>query len=117
MAQHALRGQHDQRLSPWPARLPAQHVEVLRSRGRLANLHVVFRGQLHKSFQARAGMLWALPLVTVRQKQHDSRWKIPFVLPRADELVDDHLSAVGEIPELRLPQNERLRVVAAETVF
>src|SRR5215471_14420183 len=108
MTQHTLRGQHDQRLSPRPARLPPQHVEVLRSRGRLANLHVVFRGQLHKSLQARAGMLRALPLVTVRQKQHDSRWKIPFVLARADELVDNHLRAISEISELRLPQNERL---------
>src|SRR6266849_2083709 len=62
-------------------------------------------------------MLRSLALVSVRQKHHEPRRKVPLVLTGADELVDDDLRAVGEIPELRFPQNERLRIVAAETVF
>src|SRR5467141_5227779 len=117
MAQHALGCEDDEWLAPRTARLPAQHVEILGGGRRLANLHVVFRGELHEAFQTRAGMLWSLALVAVRQKHHQPRRQIPFILARADELVDDHLRAIDEIPELRFPQNERLGVVAAESVF
>src|SRR3712207_8411703 len=34
----------------------------------------------------------------------------PLGLPGADELVDDHLRAVDEVAELRLPQHQGLRV-------
>src|SRR6202158_3160780 len=117
MPQHALGREDDEWLAPRTARLPAQHMKILRRRRRLANLHVVFRGELHKALQARSGMLWSLALVAVRQKHHESRRKVPLVLARADELVDDDLCAVGEIPELRFPQNERLGIVAAESVL
>src|SRR6266576_1406294 len=62
-------------------------------------------------------MLRSLSLVSVRQKHHEPRRKVPLVLTGADELVDDDLRAVGEISELRFPQDKRLRIVAAETVF
>src|SRR6202165_4966135 len=117
MAQHALGREDDERLAPRTARLPAQHMKILRSRRRLANLHVVFRGELHEARQPRAGMLWSLALVAVRQKHHQPRRKVPLVLTRADELVDDDLCAVGEIPELRFPQNERLGIVTAKSIF
>src|SRR5882762_2245801 len=117
MAQHALGREDDEWLAPRTARLPAQHMKILGSRRRLANLHVVFRGELHEALQARAGMLWSLALVAVRQKHHEPRRKVPLVLARADELVDDDLCAVGEIPALRFPHNERLGIAAAESVF
>src|SRR6266852_6708286 len=117
MAQHALGREDDERLAPQAAHLAAQHVEILcRGRG-LANLHVVFRSELHEALQARAGMLRSLALVAMRQKHHQTGRKVPLVLARADELVDDHLRAVGKISELRFPQNERLGIVAAESVF
>src|ERR1700687_71933 len=116
MAQHALGREDYKRLAPWTPRLPAQHMKILRSRRRLADLHVVFGGELHEAFQTCAGMLWSLALVAVRQKHHEPRRQIPFILARADELVDDHLRAVGEIPELRFPQNERRRIVAANAI-
>src|ERR1035438_6002314 len=62
-------------------------------------------------------MFRALALVAVRQKHHQTRRKIPFVFGGADELVDDHLRAVYEIAELRLPENQSFRIVAAETIF
>src|SRR5713226_7987323 len=117
MTQHALGREDDKRLAPHAAHLAAQQVEILRGSRRLADLHVVFRGELHEALEARAGMLRSLALVAVRQKHHETGRQIPFIFAGADELVDDDLRAVGEITELRFPQNERLRIVAAETVF
>ncbi len=65
----------------------------------------------------RVRVLRALPLVAVRQQHHQAREQAPLVLAGAEELVDDHLRAVGEIAELRLPQDERFRVVAAVAVL
>ena len=53
-------------------RLPPQQMKILRGGGGLANLHVVARGELQKSFDARAGMLRALAFVAVREKHHDA---------------------------------------------
>src|SRR5260370_3161433 len=117
MAQHALGREDDERLTPQAARLATQHVEILRGGRRLVDLHVVFRGELQEGFGACAGMLWTLAFIPVRQKHHAPRRKVPLVLARADELVDDDLRAVGEIAELRFPQNERFGIVAAESVF
>src|SRR5260370_23892217 len=62
-------------------------------------------------------MLRSLALIAVRQKHYKARWEVPLVFARADELIDDHLRAVGKIAELRFPQDERLGIVAAESVF
>src|SRR5215813_12568673 len=117
MSQHALRSENHQRLAPRTASLTAQHVEILRGVRRLTDLNVFFTGQLQKTFDARAGMFRALAFESVRQEHDNAGWKIPFVLAGADELVDDHLRAVHEISELRLPQNQRFGVVAAEAVL
>src|SRR5580692_12129164 len=117
MPQHALWREDDQRLAPHAARLPAQHMKILRGRRRLTDLHVVFRSKLHETLKARAGMLRSLPLITVREQKDQPAWQIPFVFRSAQKLVDDPLRAVGKIPELRLPHNQRLRIVAAEAVF
>src|SRR5216684_109499 len=117
MAQHALGREDDKRLAPHAAHLAAQQVEILRGGRGLANLHVVFRGELHEALHACAGMLRPLAFVAVRQKHHETRWKVPFIFASTDELVDDDLRAVGKIAELRFPQNERFGIVAAETVF
>jgi len=34
----------------------------------------------------------------VRQQQHDAGREIPLILSRADELIDDHLRAIGKSP-------------------
>src|SRR5579871_913103 len=62
-------------------------------------------------------MLRTLPLVAVRQEQNESSRKSPLVFAGAQELVDDDLRAVDEVAELRFPQDERLGIVAAESVF
>src|SRR5258708_14357278 len=117
MPQHSFRSKDDERLTPGATNLAAQQVKILRGGGRLADLHVFFAGELHKTFDARAGMLRALSLVAVREKHDQTRGEVSFVFTGADELVDDNLRAVGKIPELRFPQNQGFRVIAAKTVF
>src|SRR5208337_4474756 len=65
MPEHALGREHDERLAPQAARLAPQQMKILRGGGRLADVHVAFGGQLHKSFDARAGMFGSLAFVTV----------------------------------------------------
>src|SRR5581483_5988147 len=98
--------EHHQRLAPRTQRLPPQHVEILRGSGGLAELDVVARGELQEALDARAGVLRPLAFVAVRQQQHQSGEQAPLVLARGDELVNDDLRAVGEVPELRLPQHQ-----------
>src|SRR6266436_4267222 len=100
---------------PRAARLGAQHVERLRGAGGLANLHVVLSGELQKKFDTRTVMFRALAFKSMRKQQYEPGGKIPFIFTGTDELIDDDLRAVDEIPELRFPQNEDLRIVAAET--
>ena len=92
-------------------------MEILRCVGRLADLDVVFSGELKKTFEACAGMFRSLAFKAVGEKQDDAGGKIPLILTCANELVDDDLRAVNEIPELRFPQNKSFGIVAAETVF
>ena len=92
-------------------------MKILRRGRGLADLDVVARRQLQKALDARAGMLRPLPFVAVRQQHHHAGEQIPLVLARGDELVDDDLRAVREIAELRLPQHQRLGIIAAEAVL
>ena len=108
MAQHALGGEDDERLAPGEQRLAAQQVEVLRRGRGLADLHVVLGAELEVALDAGARVLRPLPLVAVRQQQHDAGEQVPLVLAGGDELVDDDLRAVGEVAELRLPADQRL---------
>ena len=98
-------------------RLPPKQMEILRRIGRLADLEIVARRQLQEAFDARAGVFRALPFVAVRQQQHDAGKQSPLVFAGADELVDDCLRDVDEVAELRLPQHQRLGIIAAVAVF
>ena len=117
LPQHSLRRENNQRFSPFPHRLSPQHVEVLRRGARAGKFGVVARRKLKEAFHARAGMFRPLPLIAVR-KQHDQSGKqAPLFFARGDELIDQHLRAVGEIAELRLPQSKRFGIVAAIAIF
>ena len=62
--------------------------------------------ELQKALRARGGVLGALALQPVRQ-QHDQVAEVsPLLLAAGDEVVDDGLGAVGEVPELRLPHGQ-----------
>ena len=58
-----------------------------------------------------------LPFVAVRQQHHQAAHALPLRVRRGDELVDDHLRAVREVAELRLPERERGRVGEAVAVL
>ena len=55
-------------------------------------------------------MLRSLPFVSVRQEQRKSAHASPLHFARTDELVDDDLRAVGEITELRFPDDQLIRL-------
>ena len=117
MAQHALGREDDERLAPGAQRLAAQQVEILRGGRGLADLDVVARGELQVALDAGAGVLRALAFVAVRQQQHEAAEQAPLVFAGGDELIDDDLRAVGEVAELRFPQHQGFRVVAAVAVL
>ena len=56
--------------------------KILRGSRRLADLHVVARGELQKALDARAGMLRALAFVAVRKQHDESGEQIPTCLRR-----------------------------------
>ena len=56
-------------------------------------------------------------LVAVRQQQRQPAQPAPLGLPRGNELVDHHLGAVGEVPELRLPNDQFMRRGGGVAVF
>src|SRR5260221_12782072 len=62
-------------------------------------------------------MFWALALVAVGQKHDDSREQSPLVFARAHELINHRLGDVNEIPELRFPKNQYLRIIAAVSIL
>ena len=102
-------GRHDdQRALLGDARLAAQQVEVLRRRRQVRHADVALGGELQEALEAGAGVLRARALVAVRQQQRQARGLAPLGQAGDDELVDDHLRAVDEVAELRLPEDERL---------
>src|SRR3954466_9813748 len=90
-------------------RLLSQHVEVVGRIRRLRHCERILGSQLEEPLQASGEVVGALTFVAVRQQQDDARLLSPLRLTRNDELINDRLSAVGEITKLRLPEDERLR--------
>ena len=55
-------------------------------------------------------MFGSLSFKAVRQKQNNAAHAQPLRLARRQKLINDHLRAVGEVAELRLPQDEGVGV-------
>src|SRR5579862_2891278 len=117
MPEHALGRENDQRLAPMRQCLSTQQMKVLRGVGWLADLEIVTRGQLQKSFDACAGVLWSLAFVAMRQKQNDAGEQVPLVFAGADKLIDHGLRNVGKIAKLRFPQHQCFWIVAAVAIL
>ena len=62
-------------------------------------------------------MFGALPFVAVGQQHHQTRHPQPLGFGGGNELVDDDLSTVGKIAELRFPQRQRLGLGGRVAVF
>ena len=84
-------------------------MEVVRWRRAVANLHVVFRAELEITFQPRRRVFGALAFIAMGQQHDETTHAQPLVLARTNELIDNHLRAIGEIAELGFPQNQHLR--------
>ncbi len=106
--QQRLRGHDHQRTLLGYAGLAAQEVEVLRGRREVRHADVPLRGERQEALEAGRGVLRAGALVAVREQQRQPRGLSPLREAGDDELVDDHLRAVGEVAELCLPQHEGL---------
>src|SRR5581483_11056614 len=115
--QHAFRGEDNQRFAPFPERLAPQQMKILGRGGRLADLDIVARGELQVTFDARTRVLRPLALVAVWQEKHESGKQVPLVLAGAHKLIDDDLATIGEVAELRFPQDQRLGIIAAVSVL
>ena len=117
VAQHRLRRHGDQRLAERPFQLASQHVEEVRRRREVDDLHVVFGAELQIAFESGRGVLRTLAFVAVRQQTDEARHTQPLALARRDELVEHDLRAVGEVAELRLPQGKRVGLGERIAVF
>src|SRR5215472_13225256 len=90
---------------------------VLRRCGWVDDLQVVLGRYLKQPLQPRARVLGTLPLITVRQQQHQSVEPLPFVVRAGDELVNIWLGRIPEIPVLRLPRDQSIRAIETITVL
>ena len=108
-AQQALGGEDDQRPRLADQRLAAQQVEVLGGGGRVGDADVALGAEGEEALDAGAGVLRARALVAVRQQHRQAAGLAPLRLAGDDEAVDDHLGGVGEVAELRLPEDQRAR--------
>ena len=106
---HRLRGEDDHRPVLAAERVLAQQVEVAGRGRRLGHGECVTSRQREEAFDPRRRVVRTLPLVAVREQQHDTGLLLPLRLTGRDELVDDGLRAVDEVAELRLPERQRLR--------
>src|ERR1700686_2242300 len=103
MTEHSLGSENDERLSEAaPVRtavhLAAQHMEVLRGGAGVDHLHIVFGAELQEALNAGAGVLGTLALITVRQQQHQAARLGPLGFGARDEIIDQNLRAISEIP-------------------
>ena len=117
VAQERFGRHHNQRFAEGAEYLAAQQVEDLRGRGRHADAHVVFRAQLQVALQPRRGVLRPLAFVAVRQQHGEATVASPFGFAGGDELVNQHLRAVGKVAELRFPDGQPQRFGGGVAVF
>mmetsp|Transcript_33147 Transcript_33147/g.28042 ORF Transcript_33147/g.28042 Transcript_33147/m.28042 type:complete len:365 (+) Transcript_33147:972-2066(+) len=130
VAEEGLGRKDDERLAKVALDLAAEAVEVVGGRGDVDDLPVgtldlhgllaalavghdgcILIGHDEEALKTRRGVLRTLPFIAVRQQQNEARLAQPLLFAGRDKLIDDHLRRVGEIAELRLPQNEGIGVL------
>src|SRR5581483_1566911 len=92
-------------------------MEVLRGVRGLRDLDVVLRRKLDKSLNPRTRMFRTLSFIAMREQHHHAGKEVPLGFSGADELVDDGLRHVDEVSELSFPEDKRLGIVTAVSVF
>src|SRR5262249_7046118 len=77
-SQQTLGRHDDERFNEVALHLAPQHMKILRGRREITDLDVVLGAGLQKALQSSAGMLWALPLITMRKQQDNPAGPLPF---------------------------------------
>ena len=117
MPQQRLGRHDDQRLAELADHLSAQDVEIV-GRGRAVDhLHIVLGAALQVALEAGGGVFRTLALVAVRQQHDEAAHPQPLALARGNELVHNHLGAVGEVAELGFPHGQGVGVGEREAVL
>src|SRR5690606_40639619 len=93
----------DQWLTELTDHLATQQMEDLRPVRRLYGLNVVVGTKLQEAFNACRGMFGTLSFVAMREHQSQATMTAPLCFARGDELINNHLRAVGEVTKLRFP--------------
>ena len=62
-------------------------------------------------------MFRPLPLIAMRQQADEARHAQPLALAAGNELVEDHLRAIGEVAELRFPDGQRIGLGQRIAIF
>src|SRR5690606_29150078 len=99
MTEEAFRRHDDQGFAPFPHSLPAEQMEVLCGCCGHSDLDIVLRGEHEETFEAGAGVFRTHSFKTVWQEQDDATEPAPLFLRTGDELVNDDLGGVAEVPE------------------
>ena len=117
MPQQGLGRHDDQRLAEGPVHLATQDVEIVGRGGAVGDLHIVLGALLQEALQPGGGMLRTLTFIAMGQQHGQAAHAQPFAFARGDELVDHHLGAVHEVPELGLPHHQGVGVGQGIAVF
>ena len=117
VAQQRLGRHENERLADVALDLSTQDVEVVRRRGAVGDLHVVLGAELEIALQTSRRMLRSLALIAMRQQADEARHAQPLALARRDELVEEHLRAIGEIAELGFPHDKRIGLGEGVAIF
>ena len=110
MPQQGFRRHHHQGLAVIRFHLPAQRMIVIGRRREVADAHIALSAKLQIAFKAGGGMFRPLPFIPMRQQHHQARHAQPLGLTGCDELINDHLRAIGEVTKLAFPEHHRLRI-------
>src|SRR4029077_4475534 len=117
VTEQRLRRHQHKRLAELAVQLAPEHMEIIGGRGAIGDLPIVLGAELEIALDPRRGMLRALALIAMGEQHDEAGHAQPFALAGGEELVDHHLGTIGEIPELRLPQYQRVRLREAVAVL
>src|ERR1700753_881072 len=92
------------------SRRAARRGEVLGGGGRVGDPDVALGAEGEEALDPGALVLRAGALVAVRKEHREAARLSPLGLAGDDEAVDDHLRRVGEVAELRLPEDQGARL-------
>merc|ERR1719375_930522 len=76
----------------------------------LGKLEGVFSAHLQESLHSRAAVLGSSSIIAVRQQHHQARLTQPFRLPTREKLIKNHLSSIGKVAKLSLPNDQGIWV-------